>query len=356
MESATVSMSVLNSDTYKTSILPDSDPGTLNEAPCSFRHLLPEELREISNEIKRVQFSPYLERWIVDYEQVGQRGRFLWQWCWRGVNMTTLPSVDPALREHAMESKMLAIFYGTLIDDIADREQDREMLQFAINLSEEEWHPERLDFWNGRRKDYLNMISSLWTELWSRCKTYPQFVAFEHLLRFDNEQIHNAMRYALLANQSPGLLNSIEHDLYQPHNMQIMFMATLDLAASPSFDMDELGIAREVFWHAQRMGRIGNMITTWEREVLDRDFTSGIFAHALQRGIVEPSDLRVLPAHEIMTMLEEAACQDHFFKEWQAHRDAMTRKLKRIKSVDLTPYLKGFEQLIKLHLSSRGFL
>jgi hypothetical protein len=350
-------MSVLKSEIQKPTLqlLDDSSEMTSEISP-SFRHLLPEELLLISTEIKQVKFSPYLSHWIEDYERVGQRGRFLWQWCWKGVNMTTLPSVDPKIREHVMETKMLAIFYGTLIDDIADREQDREMLQFAISLAAEEWPAERLAFWNGRRHDYLEMISKLWTEVWTRCKTYPCFTSFEHLLRFDNEQTLNAMRYALLANQSPGILNIIEHDLYQPHNMQIMFMATLDLAASPAFDMDELGVAREIFWHAQRMGRIGNMITTWEREVLDRDFTSGIFAHALHLGILGASDLREMPAHEIMSMLEDAACQDYFFKEWQGHRDHMSRKLKQVRSIDLRPYLGGFEQLIKLHLSSRGLM
>src|SRR5687767_12836326 len=91
----------------------------ISEITPSFRYLLPEELQQISNDIKKVKFTPYLNRWIDDYERVGQRGRFLWQWCWKGVNMTTLPCVEPKLREHVMETKMLGIFYGTLIDDIA---------------------------------------------------------------------------------------------------------------------------------------------------------------------------------------------------------------------------------------------
>lgn len=315
-----------------------------------------EELSSIVSDIKQVQFSPYLQDWIKAYESVGQRGRFLWQWCLKGVRLTTLPNVDPALRDHVIETKMLSIFFGTLIDDIADREQDREMLQMAVGAPSEYWPVERLELWNGRRRAYLEMISGLWTELWNRCKTYPRFEAFEQLLKFDNDQILNAMRYALLANQCPGMLNVVEHDLYQPNNMQIMFMGTLDLCASPDFNQDELGITREVFWHAQRMGRIGNMITTWEREVLDRDFTSGIFAFAVHRGFLSASDLRSLPAHEIMSLLEEHDCQEHFIREWKHHRNQMERKARRVRSIDLIPYLRAFEALIKLHLGSRGLM
>ena len=318
---------------------------------------LPEELTKVVNEIKNIKFSDYLERWILEYEKVGQRGRFLWQWCQKGVGLTTLPCVTPTLRDHVMETKMLSIFFGTLIDDIADREQDREMLQMAFSLvSPDDWMADRLALWTGRRREYLEMISRLWKEVWKRCQSYPRFPEFEFLLRFDNEQSLNAMRYALLANQTPAMLNSIEHDLYQPHNMQIMFMASVDLCASSTFDPNELGIAREIFWHAQRMGRIGNMLTTWEREVLDRDFTSGVFAHALARGILAPPDLRRLPAFEIMSMLESAECQAHFIRDWNYHRAQMASKVEKVQSCDLRAYLDGFEKLIVLHLGSRGLM
>jgi hypothetical protein len=342
-----------------TSLLNRSDllsPGRRDDAEPSLI-FLPEELAKVVAEIKAIEFSPYLQRWIGEYEKVGQRGRFLWQWCKKGVGLTTLPCVSPELREHVMETKMLSILFGTLIDDIADREQDREMLQMAISLvSADDWMSERLGLWTGRRRDYLETIARLWSEVWRRCQSYPRFSEFEFLLRFDNEQSLNAMRYALLANQIPAILNSTEHDLYQPHNMQIMFMASVDLCASVTFDSNELGIAREIFWHAQRMGRIGNMLTTWEREVLDRDFTSGVFAHALGRGLLSPPDLRKLPAFEIMSTLETAECQAHFIRDWNNQRAQMAAKIEKVHSFDLRPYLQGFERLIVLHLGSRGLM
>src|SRR3954468_15150866 len=146
---------------------------------------LPEELNKVVAEIKAIEFSPYLRKWIEEYEKVGQRGRFLWQWCKKGVGLTTLPCVSPELREHVIETKMLSIFFGTLIDDIADREQDREMLQMAISLvSDDDWLAERLALWTGRRRGYLQMIARLWAEAWRRCQSYPRFSEFEFLLRF----------------------------------------------------------------------------------------------------------------------------------------------------------------------------
>lgn len=316
----------------------------------------PSELAEVVADIKSVEFSPFLRRWVEEYEKVGQRGRFLWQWCLKGLNLVTLPSVPEKLRGHVIETKMLSILYGTLIDDIADREQDGEMLEMAMRLGSDEWLMDRLALWSGRRRDYLEMIARFWEEVWSRCRSYPRFGEFESLLKFDNQQSLNAMRYALMVNQTPSVLNNVEHDLYQPHNMQIMFMASVDLCASPSFDANELGVAREIFWHAQRMGRIGNMLTTWEREVLDRDFTSGVFAHSLTHGILAPKDLRALPAYEIMSMLERAECHAHFIRDWRVNRDELARKIPLVRSCDLTPYLRGFERLIILHLGSRGLM
>jgi hypothetical protein len=319
--------------------------------------ILSGELSRCAQEIKAVEFESSLNDWIKRYEKCGQRNRFLWQWCAKGVRLTTLPCVEPGLRDDVYETKMLSILFGTLIDDIADQEQDRDMLESAIAIEQIDLRrTNALVPWDERRRVYIETISDIWNQVWTRCKNYPRFHHYEHLLRFDNQQILNAMRFALLVNERPSLLNTLEHDQYQPHNMQIMFMATVDLCASPAFDITELGLAREIFWNAQRMGRIGNMITTWEREVLDRDFSSGVFAHAVSRGLIKPSELSSLPAHEIMSILEEAGFQDHFIAEWEKHRARIESLVPKVKSVDFAPYLQAFERLIKFHLCSRGLM
>jgi hypothetical protein len=57
-----------------------------------------------------------------------------------------------------------------------------------------------------------------------------------------------------------------------------------------------------------------------------------------------------------MTLLETNDCQEHFINEWKAHRTQMLRKLRRVKSIDLMPYLNGVEELFRTHLGSRGLM
>src|ERR1044071_6342312 len=149
--------------------------------------ILTGELSRFAQEIKAVEFEPSLDDWIRRYEKCGQRGRFLWQWCAKGVRLTTLPCVEPSLRDDVYETKMLSILFGTLIDDIADQEQDRDMLESAIAIEQIDLRRDSLLPWDERRRVYIETISDIWAEGWGRCKKYPRFRALEHLLRFDNQ-------------------------------------------------------------------------------------------------------------------------------------------------------------------------
>src|ERR1041384_5757769 len=98
--------------------------------------ILSGELSRCAQEIRSVEFEASLDEWIKRYEKCGQRSRFLWQWCAKGVRLTTLPCVEASLRDDVYETKMLSILFGTLIDDVADQEQDPDMLEYAIAIEQ----------------------------------------------------------------------------------------------------------------------------------------------------------------------------------------------------------------------------
>jgi hypothetical protein len=158
------------------------------------------------------------------------------------------------------------------------------------------------------------------------------------------------MAYSCMVNRKPELLNIEEHDMVLPHNMQMMSFATMDLMCSPDFDRRELGALREVVWHAQSMGRIGNLVSTWQREINDRDFTSGVFARAIREGDLTADDLRNAPAEVIERAIRKGGHESYFLRKWEAHRCYIQDSAARIRSVDVAALLAGLQRLIYMEL------
>jgi len=163
------------------------------------------------------------------------------------------------------------------------------------------------------------------------------------------------MRYSHMINEDVALLNLAEHDLYSPHNMHIMVSATCDLMASPKFDRTELGRLRDAIWHAQFMGRIGNLVTTWERELGDGDYTSGIYARALAEGDVTLEALKARDTETVKNAIVKGGHETFFLERWSQLRRRLIELAPRLKTVNLQQLLRGYERLIRLHLGSRGY-
>jgi hypothetical protein len=168
-------------------------------------------------------------------------------------------------------------------------------------------------------------------------------------------QLFNAMRYSSMINQDIALLNLAEHDLYLPHNMHIMISSTVDLMCSPSFNQHELGTLRDAVWHAQCMGRIGNLVTTWERELGDADYTSGVYARGVAQGDITIQDLLDHDVQAIAAAIKGGGHEQFFLQRWAQYRQRLVELAPRVRSVELTRLLTGYERLIRLHLGSRGY-
>ncbi len=260
-----------------------------------------------------VEFSPDLNGWIREYEVVGNRNVYLWRWCLHGLRLTTLPCVESALRASLCETKLLAVMLGVMLDDIADLGGNRQLLKLLNEVVAEDKTVD-LSAFNSQEQAYGRFTVRLSSATWSRLRQYPGFEQFAELLMYDHRQIVNAMDYSSLLNQDLALVNLVEHDAYSPHNMQMMSFATMDLMGSRGFDRRELGRLCAVIWHAQSMGRIGNLLSTWQREVKVRDFTSGVFARALQQGDLEVDDLECSPTDAIEQAIQRGSHDAYFIE------------------------------------------
>jgi len=312
-------------------------------------------LRHEHEAVQATVLSPQIEAWYQTYSTVGPRGRYLWQWCQHGAYLTTLPCVREDLVQHVCETKVLSIMLCVLLDDVAD-EQGRETLLDVLFRIIEPQEGVDLSGLSAPDRRWAKVTRELATTYHERIRECPLYAEYADLLNFDQQQYFNTMRYSSLLNRHLNLLNPTEHDLYLPHAMHMMSFSTLDLMCSPGFPAEDLGRLREALWQLQCMGRVGNLLSTWRREIPQSDFTSGVFARAVVSGDLTVSDLANPSPHFVEDAVVDGRHERHFARRWHSHRHRYIRKARDIRSLDWKKLLEGNERFFRMHLGSRGLI
>lgn len=334
------------------SVLNDAKAGARLGNDPALPAISPEIAQRFMAEIRSIPLSEAVEEARRGYEKVGKRNTFLWKWVRRGLEITTLSCVRGDLKDFLCDTKLLGVILDVLLDDVADARADTEFLENLIAITEGKPVPGH-QIPAGDR-DYYLYTQRVWNWIVERVRGFPRYEELKDLLSYDYRQLMNVMRYSTLVNHHPAMMNPVEHDLYLPHNMHMMVSGTLDLMCSPDFDIRELGRLRQVIWYAQQMGRIGNLVSTWEREIKEKDYSSGIFGLGLVNGVLTLEDLEQGDAVALAEKIRQGNLEAHFLCQWKDRREKIQQAAETIQSVDVGALVRGLEMLIQLHLGSRG--
>lgn len=320
------------------------------------RHAMPvppAELYEVeAARISREELTPLANEWVRQYRRVGRRSEYLWKWAQYCIGLITLPCVPEQWRAHAGDTKFLSAMMNVLIDDVADQQKNGPLLTELLRVSRLEVpDPRNLSIDD---RPYLELACRVWREYWQRVATYPCYPVYAELLRFDLQQLFNAMHYSYLVQRSPFLLNGIEDDLYSPRTMMIQSFATVDLICTPGFRVEELGRLREAMSHAECMARIGNNLGTWRREVVEGDFNNGVFVQAVAKGDLRAESLTGLDVGAAERLIAEGGHEQHLLNRWWHHRNRLLSLADSVSSVDLRQVADSFRRLLLTELGSRG--
>lgn len=315
---------------------------------------------------------PVLDR-VVDYdlpghlcglvdayeETVGDRDPFLWKWAHHLFPKFTLSCVPPSHVDQLRDHKLVGLMFVSVLDDIAEMHGDRATFEEAAKLPFD--HQSANADREGVDEEVLSFGRFLWDRFAPALCQAPRTAEFEELFRFNLKQVLNAIDFSFVANEDVALVNGSDLQTYDAHNMMLYTFADIDIVHSPTFDRSELPTLRRVLERAQRMVRIGNWVTTWQRELSEADLSSGIVVHAIENDIVSADELAALrrgPDEATVATIAETI-QDHrveevFLSRWREEL-ACARDLEGdIDSVDIESYLDGIETVMRYHLASRG--
>lgn len=296
---------------------------------------------------------------LVDaYEAtIDDRDAFLWRWAHHLFPEFRLSCVAPEYADEVRHAKLAGLMYVSVLDDVAEKHADRATFGEAakIPFGHRTVNEER----EGVDPEVLAFAAEVWDVLASTLDGSPRGDEFADVFRFDCEQVLNAIEYSYLANQHLEFVTRSELQRYETHNMMLFGFAGLDLVHSPAFDATELSTLRRVIQPAQRMVRIGNWTTTWERELFEGDFTSGIVAYALDHDLVSAAELREIrgdadAVQQVVDRLRAENVEAVFFQQWEAELASARQFEGAIESVDVGAYLDGIETVMEYHLASKG--
>lgn len=290
---------------------------------------------------------------VQEYERrIGIRDDFVWRWMYELLPSFRLSCVPDRHGPTVRSTKTLLTIFITVLDDIAEHEQDQATFEQARNIplpdqSTKIDHPS-VD------SESLEFAARVWGVIEERLEVAPRYDEFVDPLYFDLRRTFAAMDHSrLLANQ-PDLANLPEAYACDAHNMVMFPYANIDLMHSPEFDRSDLGSLRATILDLQCLARIGNWVTTWEREVHEGDYSSGVVIDGIESDVIDREELKRESSGTLVERLECAGIEDQFYVEWSKRFDLLEEELATAESVDLEALLSGMEEVFEFHLQSRG--
>ncbi|MBO0887994.1 hypothetical protein J2P12_02730 [Candidatus Bathyarchaeota archaeon] len=220
------------------------------------------------------------------YRSVGRRKIDYFGWIRDVYSWITLPGVSFDLRSILSDDKTKLTIFDILVDDIADNYATRSysLLERLVDIP---WQT-RPD--SAETDEYVAIARRIWEDSISSVSNYPRFREFERIFYFDLRQVLSSMLYSYLGN-AEGIENPIETGFYSSYGCLVEVAIDMDLMCSPSFDMKELGPMRSVACLAQKIAHVGNLLTTYPNELLEKDVSSPIISLALRKGLIRKEEL-----------------------------------------------------------------
>lgn len=316
------------------------------------------EGKRLRRSVESLDLPDRLHDIVVTYQAVlGDRRKYQWKWLYRVFDEVTLPCVPDRYSETVKEVKTIVAMYSTILDDLADEYDDPETFWELAKVAYPGTNPD----WDrpGINSFYATVVREVWQAIDRRLRDAPRYEEFADQFLFGLRRALTSMDHALLSGNCTDMANLTETWLYGANNLMMPAFIDVDLMFSPAFSMDDYDELREIGHTVQQMWRIGNWVTTWEREVREHDYSAGVVVAALQEGVVSRDVLDQLEAGDVsaesvIERIREAGIEEAFLADWQRRRDELRARDCDIETVDIDPFIDGVEMLMKHQLASRG--
>ena len=331
---------------------------------------------EYARRVSAVELPPTAREFVDRYDRVvGERDRFLWKWIHNLFEEFTLSCVPTRELPAVYERKTLLTIFVTVLDDLAESGDDRATFEVGRRIpfgaavagdgseatgvdprSVDDGVDSPVD--DGVDSPVVRYLADLWDAIDVGIRNAPRHGEFVDVFEYDLRQTFNAMAYSGLLNANPMIANRAESERHDAYNMAMFPYACIDLMHSPSFDRSEFGALRSILCDLQLMARIGNWITTWERELAEGDISSGVVVCALRRDVVTHEEIVEAEPGDVTRLVDRIrshGIESEFTREWEIRDRTVRKRTEELDSVDAERIVDGVEAVMSHHLASEGY-
>lgn len=319
------------------------------------KQITPSRMKNDLAAIKKIKLPPKLQKWAREYEKIGGRDGFIWKLFLKAKREINCMPVKKPYRAPLMEINFLITMFVVLLDDVADKNQNKKLLNKLIKVPLMK-NSAKYGKFNKKEKDYLSFTVKVWERINQLVIKSPLYEKFKDMFKRDINQMIRAINRDCFINKNHCAINKTDYWLHSPHAMQFIIGAAVNLMHLSVFVPRELKIVGEIAWQGQKMARVGNCVSTWEREINDNDFSSGVFAYAIDSGTLTVQDLTNANRAEIIKKIKKADIEGKLLKEWEKARNRIFYfwERKKIKTMNIKKFIKGLDNLLALEMISKN--
>ncbi|ESP90073.1 hypothetical protein [Candidatus Halobonum tyrrellensis] len=308
------------------------------------------------DDLRARSLPPVVERLVEDYRSAfACRDRYMWGWLDAVLPEFRLDSVPGRYEDVADEGRLLVSVYVTALNDLSDRRSDYTAFEAAARVPRE-GPPEP-----GSPADEpaVRVAADAWAALVDRLADAPNFEYYRATLHEALAGSAEAQRHSVAVADDPESADYDECLRAQSSTMCMDALATVDLICSPGVDPNDEPELREAIELVEPLGRIGNWLTTWERELSEGDLANGVVVRAVDDGVVSSSDVfraRDDPSYRPLfaERIREASVERTIGRERARRLERACEREWETTSIDLDGFVRAMETVWSYHEASAG--
>ena len=173
------------------------------------RQITPERKKKEIKAIRKTKLSSELQKWVKEYEKVGERDEFIWKWLYVVNKVFVCPSVFRKYHKSLTETKFLFNMFIVLIDDISEKKDSKFFLGELLKVP---FRREEIKFVKLNKKEiiYLEFTRKLWKQIERNVKKYPRYNKSKEVFNYDIVQLLNAVEFGHLVCKHYHLINNLK--------------------------------------------------------------------------------------------------------------------------------------------------